>query len=61
MLIFIFSIIVGIVCGYLYYNSFGLVAESIVVGFLLFVVVEIVIRAVTQKKFPLFHKKGKST
>ena len=59
MLILIFSLIVGIVSGYLYYNRFGLMAEGIIVGFLFFIIVEILIRAVTHKKFPLFHKKGK--
>ena len=59
MLILIVSLIIGIVSGYLYYNKFGLLAESIVVGFLLFIVVEILFRAVTRKKFPLFEKKSK--
>ena len=55
MIIFIVGIVIGIISGIWYFSQYELVLESVVLGFLLFVVADTVLRAVFNKKFGFWN------
>ncbi|MBN2517693.1 MAG: hypothetical protein JXB14_02515 [Candidatus Altiarchaeota archaeon] len=56
MLILIGSLVIGVALGYMYYNSYGTVVESVLVGFLLFVAIETIVRSITNKKLSFWSR-----